>query len=251
MKNTVKNVTEDLIRPSSRSIGKNLGLMFDGATAWLACWGEKQKIKKEHEIKKFKELMEKSIQSISEENLKEPTMNIVGPAIEAAKFYYEEGYYRQLFANLIAASCDKTKINDVHPAYVNIIKELSPLDAKFLSMFKYNATYPMVELQIYNKNEKTITPCAYKIFYFKDKDKEFDNDEYIPLSKSLDNLMRLGLVIKNSRIHELGYDYDRLKEHCLYKIFEDTKENDDEEVEIIKYRLELTNIGEGFIDTCY
>ena len=42
-----KNVAEDLVRPTSKSIGENLGLLVDGVMGWLGYWGEKQAIKRE------------------------------------------------------------------------------------------------------------------------------------------------------------------------------------------------------------
>lgn len=44
----------------------------------------------------------------------------------------DEGEIRQMFARLIATSMDKTRSHKTHHAYVEIIKMLSPLDAKNL-----------------------------------------------------------------------------------------------------------------------
>lgn len=198
------NVAEDVVRPSSRSIGNNLGLMVDGVMGWLGCWGEKQKIKQEKYIEEFKQELNNKILDISEENLKEPPMNIVGPAIESSKYFYEEKYYRKMFSNLLAAACDKSKFNKIHPSYTEIIKQLSPLDAKLLNMFKYYNTYPLATLQIIDQ-EKKITPCIQYLFFFKERNNEFDALEHAQLTTSLDNLIRLGIVIKNMNIVELNY----------------------------------------------
>lgn len=244
-----KNVMEDIVRPSSISIGKNLGLMFDGAVGWLGYWGKKQKIKQQNNIDDFKQSMELKISNISDENLKEPTMNIVGPAIELAKFYYEEEYYKEMFSNLIAAACDKSRINTIHPSYVDIIKQLSPIDAKLLSMFKYNNTYPMAGLQI-KRLDGIITPCQLYLFDLKDKHNQFDINEYISLTSSLENLIRLGLVIKNSQIHELGYDYEKFRSDSLYIGFSRLKNNSEDKIELLRYRLELSNFGNSFVGIC-
>ena len=42
-----KNVAEDIVRPTSKSIGENLGLLVDGVMGWLGYWGQKQEIKRE------------------------------------------------------------------------------------------------------------------------------------------------------------------------------------------------------------
>lgn len=245
-----KDVAEDVVRPTSKSIGKNLGLMFDGFMGWLGCWGEKQIIKQRKNIEDFKKSLNENISNIPNENLKEPDMNIVGPAIESAKFFYEEEYYKEMFSNLIAAACDNSKINRIHPSYTQIIKQLSPIDAKLLSMFKYNNTYPIVKIQIEHV-DRTITPFQQYLFDLKDKHNEFEGDEYIRLTSSLENLIRLGLVIKNDKILELGYDYEKFRENPLYEGFSNFKSNDADKIELIKYRLELSNFGDDFVGICF
>ena len=245
-----KDVVEDIVRPSSKSIGENLGIMFDGFMGWLGCWGEKQKIKQQKSIEDFKQNMELKISNISSENLKEPTMNIVGPAIESAKFYYEEEYYKEMFANLIAAACDKSKINIIHPSYVEIIKQLSPRDAKLLSMFKYNSTYPMVTMKIKRENG-IITPCPQCLFDLKDRNQDFKLEERSLLTSSLDNLTRLGLIIKNNSIIELDYDYEKFRNDIIYSAFSQIKSSSQDKIEFTKYRLELSNFGVDFVNICF
>lgn len=246
----VKEVSLDIIRPSSKSIGTNLGLMVDGTMGWLGCWGEKQKLKQQKHIEDFKSNIENKVNSIEIENLKEPSMSIVGPAIESSKYFYEEPYYRELFSNLVAAACDKSKVNNIHPSYVEIIKQLSPIDAKLLSMYKYHNTYPIADLYILDIH-KNVTPCTHYLFDFKDKSNEFSIEEHLLLTSSLENLIRLGIVKKNQSIYELNYDYEQFKNHFLYLSFSKMKKNDNDKVELTKYRLELTSFGTSFVSICF
>ena len=41
-----KETVSDLVRPTSKSIGDNIGLLVDGVMGWLGYWGKKQKIKR-------------------------------------------------------------------------------------------------------------------------------------------------------------------------------------------------------------
>lgn len=154
-----------------------------------------------------------------------------------------------MFSNLISA-CYNSKINIIHPSYVKIIKQLSPIDAKLLSMFKYNNTYPIVRIQIKHV-DGTITPCQQYLFDLKDKHNKFETYEYIRLTSSLENLIRLGLVIKNNQIHELGYDYEKFRNDILYIGFSSFKNNDEDKMELIRYRLELSNFGDSFVKICF
>ena len=37
-----KETVSDLVRPTSKSIGDNIGLLVDGVMGWLGYWGKKQ-----------------------------------------------------------------------------------------------------------------------------------------------------------------------------------------------------------------
>ena len=135
-----KDVAEDLVRPTSKSIGENMGLLVDGVMGWLGYWGQKQQIKRAVHLEEYKKQIAKKIAEIPEENLIEPPVRIVGPAIEASKFFIEETTCREMFAQLIASSCNSAVSGAVHPSFPEIIKQLSPLDARFLGQFTRNYT---------------------------------------------------------------------------------------------------------------
>jgi hypothetical protein len=244
-----KEIGSDLVRPTSKSIGENIGLLVQGAAGWLGVWGEKQKIKQELSISEFKKQICLKIENISQENLIEPKISIVGPLIEASKFYSEEIYYREMFSNLLAAACDKKNIQKIHPSFVEILKQLSPLDAKLLSMFKYNNTYPICDVQEIDEDKK-ITPYNQSLFDFKDKQNDFSLEEHIYLTASLDNLMRLGILIKNRNIIENNYDYNNFVSNFMYKEYDRIKSNHKNALHLLKARIELTDFGRNFISCC-
>lgn len=244
----VKDNLEEMTIPTSKSIGKNMGLLIDGIFGWIGTWGEIQKIKQEQYKKEFKEDLKARLDDIDSDKIVEPKANIIGPALETAKYYYEESYYKEMFTKLIASSCNKDKFNSVHPAFIEIIKQLSPLDAKVLSMFRYNSTYPVAELKAVN-SDNTITPSRHILCDFKNKREEFDINEEFNLPTTIDNLIRLGITIKNKSIIELKYDYNNFKKHVFYKAFDEAKDNNSR-IEIIKYRIELTEMGREFFNIC-
>lgn len=198
-----KETVSDLVRPTSKSIGDNIGLLVDGVMGWLGYWGKKQKIKREVYLEDYKKKITENILSIPEDHLIEPPMRIVGPAVEASKYFIEEAYCRDMFAKLIASSCDSSKTRFVHPVFPEIIKQLSPLDAKFLMLFKENRTYPVVELNEELK-EGTVSPFSFLLFDLKDNKNRFDYPEQLELTKTVEILIRFGILKKNSAILELG-----------------------------------------------
>ena len=107
------DVTEDLVRPTSKSIGENMGLLVDGVMGWLGYWGQKQQIKRAVYLEEYKKQIVQKITKIPEQNLIEPPIRIVGPAIEASKFFIEETTCREMFAELIIMYEESNEIVDI------------------------------------------------------------------------------------------------------------------------------------------
>ena len=88
------------------------------------------------ELYAFKKEIEDKVNKILESRLTMPHMHLFGLALESAKYYYKQNDMRKLFANLIAKLFDAEMYKVLHPAYIEIIKQLSPLDAKLLAEFR-------------------------------------------------------------------------------------------------------------------
>ena len=106
---------------------------------------EKQQLRFGNQLKNFKQELENSTSNIQEENLQEPKMSIVGPALEASKYYFDEKEIRDMFVKLIASSMDSTYNGLVQHSFVEIIKQLSPYDAKLFASF--NMVEPIVTFE--------------------------------------------------------------------------------------------------------
>ena len=237
----VKEVAGNLIRSTAKSVQQNLESAIDGVMGWLRCWGEKQKILQEKYLEDFKKRVSTKISDVPQEDLVEPSVSIVGPIVEACKYYYEDTHYQEMFSELLASACDQRHVHAIHPSFVEILKQLAPLDAKLLSMFKHHGTYALCDVQEIHR-DGLITPYTQSLFDFKDKQGEFTLEEHLGLTSSLDNLARLGVVMKNRDIIELSYNYDAFQNHFMYKSYLSTK-NIDSTFKILKARIELTDFG--------
>lgn len=107
---------------------------------------EKKRTKRELNMQLYKDSIAQKIVAIPEEDLKDPPLSIVGPALEASKYYIEEETLREMFARLIASSMDERHSDIAHPSFVEIIKQLSPDDAIFLK--KFNSIVPVADIII-------------------------------------------------------------------------------------------------------
>jgi len=241
-----KDVAKDILQPTSKSIGENLGLLVDGVMGWLGYWGQKQTIKRDVYLIEYKKEIEEAVKQRKEDDLIEPQLRIVGPAIEASKFHIEDKDFRKMFAELIASSCDKETEKLVHPSFPEMIKQLSTKDAKFLQLFIQDTTFPCVKFRS-RHSDNTITPYRHLIIDLKECSHSFNQNDELYFTQSVDNLIRLGIIRLNSEVIELSYDYSKFKEHWYYKAIE--KECDGN-IEIKKYRLELTELGEDFKRCC-
>lgn len=125
-------------------------------------------------------------------------MSIVGPALEASKYYFDEKEIRNMFANLIASSMDSTYNGLVQHSFVEIIRQLSPYDAKLFNTLEeeFAINYKTKDIAIDSLNTeytkllvssdlKASRGYNYKNEYFKDGIKN---------AISLSNLKRLGLI---------------------------------------------------------
>src|SRR5690625_2537989 len=70
---------------------------------------ERKRAKREANIQMYKESIAQKVSAIPEENLQEPPLSIVGPALEASKYYIEEEALREMFSSIISASMNSEK----------------------------------------------------------------------------------------------------------------------------------------------
>lgn len=75
---------------------------------------------------------------------------ISGPVMDNLKYVEECSIITEMFLNLLARAIDKERVNEAHPAFANIIGQLSPDEAKILYYFdkkkyelkQYSTFYP-------------------------------------------------------------------------------------------------------------
>ncbi|PSL41155.1 uncharacterized protein DUF4393 [Planomicrobium soli] len=205
-----------------------------------------KRAKNEINTAQYKDSILRKTLEIKPENLQEPPMSIVGPALEASKYYIEEEELREMFANVIAASMDKTKSGDVHHSFVEIIKQLSPRDAHNISLFKNRSAYPVVKYILQNKMDKKFIVIAPLVFLSNFVDGIIDEKD----SASISNLIRLGL---------LEHSIDTLTSVEEYAFYEKESYLDslisgyDKEVDEVVTRrnsLSVTPLGNLFMKVC-
>lgn len=216
--------------------------IWNGAFGYkIKYWAKSKECLAEQNYKKYISSIDEKVSKIKEENLQEPQLSIVGPALEASKYYIEEDKIREMFANLISSSMDSTYNGIVQHSFVEIIKHLSSYDAKLFSSL--NLREPYVTL-VYVGNDGAHHYNGYV-------DKLFINSNFLDYNAnqiSLENLIRLGLI----KIEEGA----PLREETLYNRYKFLG-NLCSELNLkyghnncIKKYLEITALGKAFKEVC-
>lgn len=135
--------------------------------------------------------LQQEISAIPDENLIEPPLSIVGPALNSAQYHIEEEVLRKMFSKIISSSMDNRKSSRAHHSFVEIIKQPSPLDASNLKVFQQRFKLPVVSYgieAIINHIQGTLKLYPHVFPHNPDCDDSIIN------ASSLNNLQRLGLI---------------------------------------------------------
>jgi hypothetical protein len=153
LSDNVKNkLYDDIAHPIAVQTGKSLeiiGLLVNKFFSPLrnyAVSGKENTDKLENEI--IDKLKDKDVN-----NIIAPPTHVAVPAL-LANSYTDAEALRSLYASLIAKSMVKQTSSDVHPAFIEIIKQLSPREALFLKAHPIlKSPTPFVSIRIQKKSE--------------------------------------------------------------------------------------------------
>ncbi len=138
-----------LAMPLATNAGTTIGDLWFLAMGGISQAAAKRRAKYALELDKYKKDMEKKLNDIPAENRIEPNTQVVLNALADSQSCVEEESLREMFANLIASACDAGKASDVHPAFPGIIRQMSPIDAKLLQLFRNDSERPIVGIKVY------------------------------------------------------------------------------------------------------
>ena len=127
----IDKVYEDTLSPAMKQIGKSLESVAKTSRFLLAPFSY---LAAQHD--RWERHLEKVSQRVNTENLVEGQPQIVIPTLEGLSLTYENTLLSELFINLLANSIDKTKQDLAHPAFPNIIKQMSHDEAVILFHLK-------------------------------------------------------------------------------------------------------------------
>ena len=199
-------------------------------------------------------IMREKIQRIAADKLKHPEPNIAVPAMEALRYSLGNDEIREMFANLLATSMNVDTLNFAHPGFVEIIKQMSPLDAKIFKIINEQPSgnsnhLAIAQIRRDTKNNKGGHILFSEFMVFPDESVAFDIDLN---STSIVNLARLGLI----RIDYLSQftaedSYNHLEIHPFYLDCKAKYNSDTHEVKLQQGIVVITPFGKTFKIACF
>ena len=138
---------KDLAKPSLEPIGQIISYPF---RALRIAFGpiEKWLTHQEASLKMAAEAVAEKTKDIPEEKIVPLEPYIAVPAVMQLSYCENREEIRDLYANLLASSMNVDKKWQVHPAFVDIIKQLNPDEAKYLKSLTplTSIIYPIIDV---------------------------------------------------------------------------------------------------------
>ncbi|MDP1697413.1 MAG: DUF4393 domain-containing protein [Xanthomonadaceae bacterium] len=241
-------IYQDAVQPAAKEIGKSLHLVAKAVNAALApveglVWGVDR-------IRDFvRERVATKLDNVPPEDVQQPKPHVAVPAIEALRYTGAESDLAELYANLLATSMDKATAYRAHPGFVDMIKNMSPDEARIMKFLATSGSQPLVNIKFIMKEGGGFSVPHRHLSLIGLK----AGCEHVPLASTyLDNLIRLGLVeIPPMTRIKADEPYTEIEDHSEVKaILEDLRKIETHRVDVEKIRLNLTDLGRQFVRTC-
>ncbi|MGN5098250.1 DUF4393 domain-containing protein [Aeromonas veronii] len=245
-------VYQDILQPAAKEIGTALQTVAKTVHIALApvsalVWGYDQ-------IKEFVSTrITEKLKDVPPENIISPKLNVAGPALELLKYTGHDKFLREMYANLVAASMNVITTNEAHPAFVDIIKQLTPDEARILKLFTTQSTFPLLDVnKLVTVHGHSGTGHIRMLHNFSligiKANCERPNDAPI----YIDNLCRLGLAevlsgikLFSSKLYEELESSDEINQIKLTH-----RETSPDSIQIVRGGIKLTEFGNRFCKIC-
>lgn len=238
----------------SKQVGTSINAVLEFFNNTFLYPIRKYNIYAEKKLEEFKEELTIKMQKIPKDKITEPSINILGPTLEALKYNLNEEYIKEMFTNLLLADIDKDKKDKINPAYIEIIRQLSSTDAQTIStIFALDdiGGYNLYEMKGYDKNDRNVYTQTklYTIRVLNIHSPKFIPKAIFILDTTLENLKRLGII-------ETKLMFERVKDTYTSRLAEAYIEADIlEDLEDTEYGadvhfLSFTKFGRNFIELC-
>lgn len=244
-----KETYNDAAKPIIKPTGQIVGLVPRAIKAALLPV-EKWILGREYNLEETKKLLELKLQKVDPELIESPEPYIAVPALQYISYCMDSEELRDMYANLLANSMNKVVKNEVHPGFIEIIKQLSPDEARVLKEISKKRTIPVIDVKYVNEREEGITI----LHYFSDIGDRANCENPTEISMYFENLEKLGILKESSPLSSIVNKsiYEPLKNHNRIKELENIPKGygDLNKMKIEEGYFTITRYGEKFCEIC-
>ncbi|MES5044543.1 Abi-alpha family protein [Rhizobium nepotum] len=123
----VKDAYDDAVKPAAQQLGN---ITADIAKTILLVLAPLQLTGALQD--RFRAFLDRSVRNVPEERRLPPPPQILGPVLEGIRYEPSDSSITEMFSVLLSTSIDKNKVSEAHPAFPQIIKQLSSDEAHLL-----------------------------------------------------------------------------------------------------------------------
>ena len=217
---TATQVVGDLIKaagdsPEAKQAGQNIGRVavtltaaIDNCLLPIAAVNFAFAKAKDYFGGKFQKDIATATSEIPAEALVEPKPSLAGPALQALAFSHDEPNLKDLYIHLLATSMDSRNAEQAHPAFVEILRQLTAHEARALQSVLPHNSLAICQIQLLFDAGGRRTLLNHVLDWGDRETRQPIWDPQLPVM--VDNWIRLGLVeVDYSRWinHDNAYDW--------------------------------------------
>ncbi len=241
-------IYKDLVKPAAQEVGavagKSAKALLAPVRGFLWGWDQIEKL--------VIDGVNKRINNIPEEQRKTPDPEIAVPLIQALSYTAQNETLREMYLNLLSNSIDSSMNKDVHPSFVELIKQMNSLDAKvFDKLASVEGYQKAINPQVVIKGQRKVFIGAMPEWFVGWK---IDGHNIFEVSSSFIRLSKFGLVELMFDRTAGKEDYDILIAHqeltpilTKYKAAKPTQEL---EISATNSILYVNEYGKQFKNAC-
>lgn len=239
--------------PHVKESGKNLGQTaltitktINNALLPLAAVNFAFDKAREYFSEKFQQDIAAKTATIPLDQIVEPKASIAGPALQGLAFTHEEPNLKEMYLNLLATAMDGRVSANAHPAFVEIIRQLSAADANLMKGALQSPTpIAIVEVRLAAPQEGYQVVARHILNLTNSFTKApIEDPELVVL---IDNWVRLGLVTVDYATHLTDANaYEWVKQRPEVLRLRQTVENELQKLQFANGILTRTAFGAQF-----
>jgi hypothetical protein len=124
----VKDAYDDTLKPGAKQVGM---LVEDVIKVILLGLAPVQLVAALQD--RYRAFLDTSVRRVPEADRVPPAPQILGPVLEGIKYEPEDSPISEMFSQLLSSSMDKSRVQNAHPAFSQIVRQLSQDEATLLN----------------------------------------------------------------------------------------------------------------------